>query len=341
MKISKLLIIGNYGAGNLGDDAILGGILQDLKALNYKGEIEVMQGEFLSSPEIYSNIKKTSFQAAGFRSWLSGSKEAKKSIQNADLAILGGGGLFVDSESWKAPLIWAAQAKACQKGGTPYICYGQSVGPLHKALSRRLTAWVFKHAQAVHVRDQASADFLKKELGVPKLNLGTDLAFSWLNQQKRTFSRKNQMILVLRHWGEEWNASWPQIIQKAKTIAQKQNLELFLMSMDPSENTELNALKSQGLPLLIPASAKEAYEHIASSKALISMRLHASLFAIAAGTPLLAISYSDKVKNIFQQFKMPEAAIEWKDWNKKTHLHTVHLPDHWHEQNQAFLGQFF
>ena len=75
MAVKKILIIGNYGAGNLGDDSILAGILTDLKQIEYKGKISIMHGGADTSPEIYTDLKKVPFAPAGIRSFLSSKKQ--------------------------------------------------------------------------------------------------------------------------------------------------------------------------------------------------------------------------------------------------------------------------
>jgi dipeptide/tripeptide permease len=61
------------------------------------------------------------FVPFGIRSRLRGGGAARKAIAEADLVILGGGGLFTDAENWKAPFLWATQAKACRKLKKKYI----------------------------------------------------------------------------------------------------------------------------------------------------------------------------------------------------------------------------
>ncbi len=337
----SILIIGNYGAGNLGDDAILGGILEDLKAIGYKGEIEIMHGGHGSSPEIYSELKKNPFYPTGLRSKLRGSKESKEAIKRADLVILGGGGLFVDAESIKAPIIWAAQAKACQKLGTPYICYGQSVGPLNRQISRKLTEATFKGAKAVHVRDQRSAYYLKTEFGIEGICVGTDPAFSWLEKQENKFKKTDNLIVVLREWTHDVQSLWTPILAQINKYAEEKNLKTTLMAMDPGNAKEIKALKATGIPVLVPNSAAQVYKHIAEAEAAITMRLHSAIFAIGIGTPLLALSYSIKVKNLMGSLGAGDAEVRLNHLNQKSlnKIRKVDLPPELIKRNQDFLSQ--
>ena len=89
MEARSILIIGNYGAGNLGDDAILGGILCDLKAVGFTGHIRVMHGGFKSSRDIYKGLELVPFVPSGLRSRFNTLRSKTfKAIQNSDLIIL-------------------------------------------------------------------------------------------------------------------------------------------------------------------------------------------------------------------------------------------------------------
>ncbi len=291
----SILIVGNYGAGNLGDDAILGGIVTELRHLGYKGEIQVTHGGVQSSSEIYKGLKKVPFIPVGLRSRFKKSrKEAWNAVKRADCVILGGGGLFMDEESWKAPVIWAAQAKACWKLKKSYLCYGQSVGPLKHFWSRRLAKQVFKRAKAVHVRDQASADLLKS-WGI-EATVGTDPAFSWLLEEKRNIPRKPVLMVSLRNWPglKDLNP----LIKEIQVFAKRKNLKPILLSTDLRETPIESPWEWYQ-----PSSALAAFEAMAKAELAVTMRLHAGIFALTAGTPLVALSYSNKVKDLFEKLE--------------------------------------
>lgn len=294
MRIKSILIVGNYGAGNLGDDAILGGIVTELRSIGYSGDIRVTHGGSKTSPEIYKGLKKAPFVPAGLRSRFKKTRKlALEAIMEADLVILGGGGLFTDEESWKAPLIWAAQAKACQNLRKPYICYGQSVGPIKHWWTRVLAKSVFKKAIAVHVRDSVSAKLLN-EWGI-EATVGTDPAFSWLSQVKRSIPKKSILLVSLRKWPGFAVAEWKPIVKEIQVFAKKQKLKPILLSMQAGED-----LKAAGLELYDPFSALAAFEAFEKAQLAVTMRLHAGIFAVAAGTPTLALSYSQKVKGLLE-----------------------------------------
>ena len=300
--LDRILIIGNYGAGNLGDDAILGGIITELRSVGFKGKIEVTHGGFQSSTDIYKGLKKVPFVPFGLRSRLKRGqkKAAHAAIKGADLVILGGGGLFVDTETIKAPLIWAKQAKTCRKLNTPYICYGQSIGPLKHFISRFVTKRAFKNAKAIHVRDHTSARILRK-MRITEVTVGTDPSLSYLQQaNSKAFGPNNALAISVRHWTKSTAKLWTPLLTEIKKFAKKKKLKPILIAMDIRDQKEIKNLKKTGLEVFEPPSALLAYEGIQRSKMAITMRLHACIFALAAKTPLIAISYSPKVESLIK-----------------------------------------
>jgi len=185
------------------------------------------------------------------------------------------------------------QAKACRKLKKPYICFGQSVGPLRHLWSRRLAKQTFKGALSVHVRDQISADLLKE--WKVTATVGTDPAFSWLLEQKRTIPRKPVILVSLREWPGFGIEKWKPLIKEIQVFAKKKKLKPILISMQQEEE-----LEAAGLELYEPTSALAAFEALEKAQMAVIMRLHAGIFAVAAGTPVVALSYSQKVKALLE-----------------------------------------
>lgn len=295
MRAKNILLVGNYGAGNLGDDAIFAGIVKELKFINSRLNISFCSGQIKTSGNIYKNFKKIPFSP--IKSLFSSQhKKAKEAFKKLDLIILGGGGLFIDSESIKAPIFWYKQARLAYKLNIPYVCYAQSVGPLKSFISRSLTRWVFSHAKYIHVRDEESVRLLKK-LGIKsKVFVGTDPALSYFKTVKT--KKTDLFLLSLRNWNKESKNAWQNLIESSREFASENNLKLALLAMDKNKK-ELRDLKKTGLKVFAPKSADEAFKLISSARVLLSMRLHAALMAYTAETPFLSYSYSQKVSSFF------------------------------------------
>lgn len=198
----KVVICGNYGATNLGDEAILDGILRLVRASAPQAEITVLSanpqataaghnGESAFDAEAVADdgvmgaddhaIKTLPVLPAGFRSFFRGIFSGSlfktiDAIRKCDAFILGGGGLFTD-EKPMAIVIWSLQANFAALFKKPIFCLGQSVGPLNTSFGRRVTRRVFARSKAITVRDFASWKLLQ-ELGIGWAHQLADPAFA-------------------------------------------------------------------------------------------------------------------------------------------------------------------
>ncbi|MBT6068470.1 hypothetical protein HOG48_01815 [Candidatus Peregrinibacteria bacterium] len=198
------IICGNYGAGNLGDEAILRGILYDLENISSGGKVTIFSGDPSATKVTYKDVPNlevdsVAFMPSGIKSLFKFlSKKNRKgtieALKKADVFILGGGGLFTDDQTWKAVFIWFIQALAAKLYKKKIVIYGNSVGPLRSTLARILTRKAFLWAEKITVRDEESAKRLKK-LGIEdgKVTITADpaLNISYLLERK---SRKKEIL---------------------------------------------------------------------------------------------------------------------------------------------------
>ncbi len=230
---------------------------------------------------------------------------------------MGGGGLFTDAETLKAPYIWAKQISVLIRNQTPYIFYGQSFGPLKSMWSRYWAKKAAKHAKAILVRDESS----KKQLEAwgLKVSLGTDLAFSWLIEEQQKRPKQEEILaLILREWPKIGLNQWKQWSKPINEYAKKRHLKVILMTMEPQQKKELENLKKLDWELYIPSSAREVLFALQKAKQSIVMRLHGGIFAVVAGKPSLILSYSQKVEAFFtslygRKTKQILSPVEWSE----------------------------
>lgn len=287
----KWLIVGSFGAGNLGDDAILAGILSELEKLGQRGPVLVSGGPLPFGLEKSPlPVERVPHAPSGILSFLNLKRrfESRNAMRSADRVIIGGGGLFTDQESLKAPVIWSAQARALRSLRKDYVMLGQSLGPLLNEYNQHLTRETLEHARHVQVRDQLSEQ-LAKDMGRDDVALGVDWALPWLVSKRATRQKKNQMTVILRSWPGFSTEQEKLLSQDLQRLATSLNLECKLLSLDCAESVLDGTLR----PLTVEAALRE----IAQSKLVVSMRLHGALMGISQSVPTLALSYSPKVEN--------------------------------------------
>jgi polysaccharide pyruvyl transferase WcaK-like protein len=100
MASFRAVISGYYGFGNVGDEAILAGLLQGFRELAPEATLTVLSGDPAATEAEH-----------GVPAWPRGVRHAASAIRQADLLVSGGGGLLQDATSWRSPLyyLWVLQ----------------------------------------------------------------------------------------------------------------------------------------------------------------------------------------------------------------------------------------
>jgi polysaccharide pyruvyl transferase CsaB len=175
--MKNILISGYYGFGNIGDEAILSAMIEQIKSKIPDCNIIVTSYNIEETKRLHGieGIDRLNFNAIS------------QEIENCDLVILGGGGLFQDYHRIEIASLftqpgWGIASYAivpliAKMHNKPVLYYSQGIGPLFSTESRTFVAFASELADMITVRDKASEDLLK-EVGVPssKIKLGLDPA---------------------------------------------------------------------------------------------------------------------------------------------------------------------
>lgn len=321
MKADKkqIVICGNYGIGNLGDEAILDGLIRLSETCWPGAEICVLSSNpRQTAPE--HGIKAVQMFPAGLKStlkfWLSGQFwPTVRAARRADLVILGGGGLFTD-EKWRAVWIWAVQVWWFRMLRRPYVCLAQSVGPLRTRSGRFLARRVFRGARLCTLRDAQSAELLR-ELGVKKVTVFADAVFALGYEAPRAINIQQYAVLSLREWGN--NPAWLAVAGAVDWLWREQGLRtIFIPFQESGDDDKLAYQKVKSLLSEKPAMEmktvddyKQALEMIGRSRLVLGMRLHSLIFAALFCRPFVGISYSSKVRAMTLELGMENFCLDF------------------------------
>ncbi|KXK14881.1 MAG: Polysaccharide pyruvyl transferase [Chloroflexi bacterium OLB14] len=157
-----ILIGGYYGAGNLGDEAILQCILKDIRAQNNNTSFIVTSW----NPE--QTAAQFNVEAIHWKD-IAALLEASK---RADMIILGGGGLLQDYWGIKPDTYlrrasmdittYASLPLLAKIMNIPCMIYAMGLGPLQSDLALEHTRLAFDRSLVATLRDQASLELLEK-----------------------------------------------------------------------------------------------------------------------------------------------------------------------------------
>lgn len=346
MNPPKIIICGNYGATNLGDEAILDGILTLVMHVSPAADVTVLSARPKETENLHRRfgVKSCFLFPAGIRSFvktlLSGEIwRTLDVIRKADLFILGGGGLFTD-EKKMAIVIWSLQARIALFMGKPIFCFAQSIGPLRTSFGKFMTRKIFRRARMITLRDSGSAELLRllkvgalssKEKSQalhskrkqPFIYVLADPAFTLSIDKKSHEKDKKYVVISVRTWKKESQQLLnKKIAQFSDWLWEKHRIySIFIpfQRMIDNDTQELNKIfeqmknKNKAEIYQFSEDYQKVMDLIIHAQAVVGMRLHSLIFSTIAHKPFLALSYSTKVRQFVEDVGMGEYVINVED----------------------------
>lgn len=319
----NLVISNSYGTANLGDEAILHAMCEHY--LNMGHRINVLTNtDAPPGRPLPPDIEVT---LAGPRNtW-----HALHAIRNADLLLIGGGGIIQSKTSFGNLLFHMSRAWLAEAVGTPWGAVGIGAGPVPHRIGRSLLRWTFRRAQFVYVRDAGSARYLKN-LGVTANVVEyTDLAFARAQLGQCADSPPESILhvgLSLRPpvGNARTRSKHDEAIQFAGKVltavrqaadALGKTVEIHFFSFNDEQDLAIGeALRQrQGNRFQVQlCPAEQGAEHqldlIGKLDLMIGMRLHSVIFSALATTPAIAIAYDEKVREIASKLNLGVCTVD-------------------------------
>ena len=336
--MSHLLICGAAGYTNAGDDAILWGMLTQLRSVLPGRAIRVAGG-----PELGKLLHRFEATPVSYDD----RAELARAIEEADLVLLGGGGLLYDvgydadlsrlvgdppDRQWLYEMARIAAAAAA--AGRPSMLYSIGAGPLLAEAARRVAKFVCDHAKAITLRDEASARLLA-ECGVPasRLHVAADPAVMVEAGDGSDFIERSGLAGAPRPWVAINLRPWGSAVQQERLIAEARATVRALRERLGGTALLLpfQRMHDDDLPLLRRVADREAAAVLVESvppppdlvsalsrcDLVVGMRLHALLLALGAGKPFVALSYDPKVDEFARAAGMEQYAQSVADLDSR------------------------
>ncbi len=304
----RLLLSGYYGFGNTGDEAILAATVAALRRRLPSAGLTVLSADPPATAAAYG------VRAA--RRWHL--PTIWREIGRTDLLLQGGGGLIQDSTSRLSPLYYLGLLILARLRRKPFVIYAQGVGPLRSGLVRWLTGRVFDCAAAITVRDEASAALLR-QLGVRREIAVTADAAALLEAadaeavaQFLPAAPSGPLVgLALREapGGERLVEGAIRAARRLRQVAGAQCLVLPFHARDDGPLAERVA-EAVGGRVVTGATPAEWLGIIARLDFVLSMRLHAGIFAAMTGVPFVSLPYDPKVAAFAESVGAPRVSAD-------------------------------
>ena len=295
-----VLICGAYGRGNAGDDSILMTMIRQLRQEDPHLPICVLSRKPKDTAAMtgVSSVHLFDFRAAG------------KQMKKCALYISGGGSLIQNATSNRSLMFYLASIAQAAKAGCKVMMYGCGIGPVtgnryQKLVKRNLQRYV----DLITLRDPESRQTLEA-FGVtnPRIHVTADPAMLMQGDLKAAdrYLEHNGLdsdgkycMFVLRPW-EDARQRLEAVCTAAEHAWKEYGLHPVFFSFEPNRDQEINAMAASMMKtpctVLPPISDGSVLcGVIARMELVVSMRLHALIFACSQQTRIVGISYDPKV----------------------------------------------
>lgn len=309
------ILIGAYGNGNYGDDAIGLAIADVLRASGMTVSIVGRGGDLDRLRSAASG------PVGGTRDGIAGVLSALRRTRGADVAVLGGGGLLEgDRRSvhvQRLVLEYVGKLMAARANGAIAIVHG--IGVAEGLFADRLTTAAILRAlstaQVITVRDRASAVELTSRGLSPVLV--RDPAAALFDQLPRACADGGAVGVVAldRHRWPSFQVGDPQTERRRSAAIDE--LADAVRAADPTR-VELHPFHASDLPILsdlrarlvaagcddvtvLPypsSSALDAFDRLVGCSTILSMRFHPALAALSAGRRVTILGSMQKLDQL-------------------------------------------
>ncbi len=282
------LLCGYYGEHNLGDDALLTVLLDQLPS-HLQPLVTAHDEALVRSRFGVATVERRSLAAV------------LRALHRCDALVLGGGSLLQDATSFRSLLYYALLILSARARGRPVLLWGQGLGPLRRRRSRALVRLLLPLASGCSWRDPASAQLASRLGG--KGAVGSDPV--WAFPAVPWHGRGGAIVLCWRPLPAFGPERWRPYLQAlAQLVDRSDRPVLWLAFHGDQDRGLLERLRREGLiPEALarrsreqrpgdPAEALSSFQH---AGLVVAMRLHGLILAALAGAPSVALSYDPKV----------------------------------------------
>ena len=297
------LVCGAYGRGNAGDDAILEAIVTELRRIDPDLPIWVLSR---NPDDTRLTYRVNSIYTFAFPRFL-------RRMGKTRLYINGGGSLMQDVTSHRSLWFYLFTISAAKRLGCQVMMYGCGIGPIHSEANRRRAARVLQRSvDAITLRDTHSKEELE-DMGVtrPEIVLSADptvilpaapeQVVDGLLESQGIDPRGRYIGFALR--------PWPGFEEKAALFGAAADYAYEKYGLTPvflpiERRLDVGAARLAARHMRAPhyilertGSSDHTIGLFARMQVVVSMRLHALVFAAGQGVPLVGVVYDQKISS--------------------------------------------
>jgi polysaccharide pyruvyl transferase CsaB len=299
--VSRVVLSGYYGFGNLGDEAVLAATVAELRRRRSGLDISVLSASPVATARAYGVEGVPRAQP----------RAVVRALRGCDLFLSGGGSLFQDATSWRSPWYYLAVLAGARRWSRRTAVYAQGFEPAHRGWIRAGIRSVLNGVDLVTVRDAASARVLA-EAGVrrPRTVVSADPSFLLdpdatpaVDRERARWGSGLLFGLSVRPWGD--GRVLEAVAAAAREAGARLGVRWVLLPMHRPHDVEaaesVAARLDGAVVVREPFEPREMLALIGRLDLLVAMRLHALIFAASQGVPIVPVAYDRKVAALAEE----------------------------------------
>ncbi|HVS63899.1 MAG TPA: polysaccharide pyruvyl transferase family protein [Thermoanaerobaculia bacterium] len=329
----RVLILGGDVDGNLGDRALLTGMCDDLRSSGWP--VEVTTTSSRSGQNGHDGL-----DVRALRRGVRGFAAMRGAAARADLVLWGGGGLLQDDDSLLKVPYWATLLTLLRPVSRYTVAYALGVGPLRRSASRLLAGHALGRCDAISARDRLGQTLAAKLSSLPVSLVPDPAlllrpaprpaALEWLREREVPRDGRPIVGVALRRWFPPRDRLVPHQHRPRFVSSPEQrapeaerlidNLARCLSRIAKELGAHLLFLPSYAIEVegdveicqrvLTRSGAKGQIEVIRDPRVyaaivgelqlVVGGRMHPTILAASAGTPVVGIGYNPKFDGFFE-----------------------------------------
>ncbi|MBE6637544.1 MAG: polysaccharide pyruvyl transferase CsaB [Ruminococcaceae bacterium] len=299
-KSGRILMIGYFGYGNTGDEAIL-----DVEITAWRRQAPERPITVLSARPS-ETARRYGVTAIGrFSLW-----NVWKALRCCQTVVFGGGGLLQDSTSKRSLAYYALLLWLASRFKKEIHVTANGIGPITSSFGKKLTAAVLRPIPSLGVRDCASAACLQR-LGYrgkiipcadPAIHLPPADPERLQHLLRRHALTKGHYLVVAPKGGS--SVSVEVLAAHIQSRIGEDHTNILLLPLFPREDEAICRRLRALLPHAVwitDLSPGEIRALIASAAEVIAMRWHALLFASESGVPFYTVAGDFKTESFLRE----------------------------------------
>ncbi|MFA6522816.1 MAG: polysaccharide pyruvyl transferase family protein [Candidatus Peribacteraceae bacterium] len=319
----RIVLVGAYGQGNLGDEILLSSCLSKLRGARCvvaSSQPDLTEAEHLISA-VHAHRK--------FNSLL-------RTILRSNVVVVGGGDQLKILKSsygrskYSLLFLLLLLTIVCRITGKEILLLGVGIGDISSTVGTFLTRWILKHVSLVTFRDNTSYEKCISLGAANHALLGSDLAFISPKMERIsviTHSRRESFLGIAPTFNIDHASHYPRVVTELSlaidgVLKEKCASAVFLPFQtsysshnDIATSEEIvNKVINKDLCYIDRSFSIKSYSaQFESIQILWGMRLHSLILACLHAVPFIALIYDIKVKNFLDEIGCSEWGLSLDD----------------------------